>query len=106
MSDDRLHDRYWPRDAPVRWRAFGRNLAKWLVSIASAVAHLALAALYVMEIANGSVGGVQAWLLAIAWTVLAFYLVWNWWLFRWRIALAPLGAALLLSQLGGWPRLG
>jgi hypothetical protein len=104
MSSDPIHERYWPRDAQVRWMALGRNLAKWTVSIASAVAHLALAVIYVAAITSETLRGAAAWLLAVGWTVLAFYLVWNWWFFRWRIALAPVGAALLLWQLGGWPR--
>jgi hypothetical protein len=83
--------------------ALGRNLAKWAASIASAIAHFGLAIVAIAAVSGDAVSGAPAWLLAVAWAALAFYLVWNWWFFRWRIALAPIGFALVLWQLGGWP---
>jgi hypothetical protein len=96
MSADPRHDRYWPRDAPVRWGAIARRLILWPVVLASALAHFALAALYLAFVAAGTTSVIIAWVLAVAWIGLAAFLVWNWWFFRWRIVLAPIGAAVLL----------
>jgi hypothetical protein len=96
MSANPRHDRYWPRDAPVRWSALARRLTLWLVILASALAHFGLAALYVAFIAAGSTSAIVAWVLALAWIGLAGFLVWNWLFFRWRIVLAPIGGAVLL----------
>jgi hypothetical protein len=96
MSADPRHDRYWPRDAPVRWGMLGRRLALWGVVLVSAFAHVVLAGLYVGFVSAATTGALTAWLLAIAWIALAGFLVWNWWFFRWRIVLAPVTAAALL----------
>jgi hypothetical protein len=96
LNTDPRHDRYWPRDAPVRWGLLGRRLLLWGVVLVSGLTHVVLAILYVTVIESGSVSGVGAWILAAAWICLAAFLVWNWWFFRWRIALAPIGAAALL----------
>lgn len=101
MTTDR-HDRYWPRDAPIRWAALVRRLVLWLVAIGSAAAHLALAVLYVSAIEGGTVTGVGAWILALAWIGLAAFAVWSWWFFRWRIVLAPITGAFLLWLLTSW----
>jgi uncharacterized membrane protein len=90
------HDRYWPRDAPVRWGLLVRRLILWAVLIASGLAHLVLAVLYFTAIESAKASGIGAWILAIVWIGLAAFIVWNWWFFRWRIALGPVvGAALL-----------
>jgi hypothetical protein len=96
MSIDPRHDRYWPRDAPLRWGSLARRLLLWGVILVSSLAHLGLAILDITAIESGTASGAGAWILAVAWIGLAGFLVWNWWFFRWRIALAPIGAAALL----------
>ena len=102
MVDTRPHDRYWPRDAPVRWRGPLQRLVLWAVVLASGVAHLVLAAVYVTAVEGRSVGGFGDWILAVAWIGLAAFLVRNWWFFRWRIVLTPIGAAARLWLVGAW----
>ena len=96
MSSDPHHDRYWPRDAPIRWGMLGRRLVLWSVVLASALAHIVLAGLYVGFVSASTTSALTAWMLAIAWIALAGFLVWNWWTFRRRIVLAPATAAVLL----------
>ena len=96
------HDRYWPRDAPIRWGSFAFRLVRWGVVLASGLAHLALAIVCITAIESGTVTGIGAWILAAAWIGLAAFAVWNWWYFRWRIALAPVGVAALLWILTNW----
>jgi hypothetical protein len=96
MSSDPNHDRHWPRDAPIRWGTLGRRFVLWGVVLASALAHIVLAGLYVRFLSATTTGELTAWMLAIAWIALAGFLVWNWWFFRWRIVLAPAAAAVLL----------
>jgi hypothetical protein len=90
------HDRYWPRDAPVRWGLLGRRLLLWGVIIAAGIAQVVLAFLDVAAMKTGTASGVSAWILAASWIGLAAFVVWNWWFFRWRIVLGPIvGAAFL-----------
>jgi hypothetical protein len=96
------HDRYWPRDAPIRWGSLARRLLLWGVVVASGFAHLALAMMCITAIESGTVSGGGAWLLAGAWIGLAAFAVWNWWFFRWRIVLAPIGVAAVLWVLTTW----
>jgi hypothetical protein len=96
VSADPHHDRHWPRDAPVRWGSLGRRLILGGVILVSGLAHVVLAIPYVTAIESGTVSGIGAWILAVAWIGGAAFVVWNWWFFRWRVALAPIGAAALL----------
>ena len=75
----------------------------WGVVVLSSVAELALAVVDAAAIEGGTIVGLAAWLLAISWIGTAAFLVWNWWFFRWRIALAPLSALAALLLLGGRP---
>ena len=70
--------------------------------LASGLAHLALAVVCITAIESGIVEGIGAWILAGAWIGLAAFAVWNWWFFRWRIVLAPVGVAALLWILTNW----
>jgi hypothetical protein len=107
VSARQPHDRYWPRDAPVRWRWLARRLLLWGVALLSAVAQLALAVVDISVIENGTVSGISAWILSASWIGLAVFVVWNWWFFRWRIVLGPIGGAAilwLLTTTSTWPR--
>ena len=98
----RPHDRYWPRDAPVRWRWLGSRLLLWGVVLISGLATVVLAILDVTAIESGTVSGGGAWTLALSWIGVAGFVVWNWWFFRWRIALGPIAGAALLWVLTSW----
>jgi hypothetical protein len=56
----------------------------------------------VAAIESGTVRDIGAWIVAASWVALAGFVVWNWWFFRWRIALAPIAAAAILWIVTSW----
>ena len=91
MSGDQRHDRYWPRDGPVRWDRLAARLAYQVVAVVAGAAHVAVGVVLVATVGERPVD----WLLALAWVGLALFGVWSWWFHRWRVVVAPVAIAVL-----------
>jgi hypothetical protein len=105
VNSDR--DRYWPRDAPIRWGALFGGAMKQATLIVAVVVHLALGVVLVADLGLGmgpaAHGGAFDWLLALAYAGLTVVVVRSWLFFSWWVIAGPVATIGLLAWDGRAP---
>jgi hypothetical protein len=101
-------DRYWPRDAPIRWGALFGGALKQATLIVAVIVHLVLGVVLVADLAfgvgpAGRGGEAGDWLLALVYAALTVVVVRSWLFFSWWVVAGPVVVIALLIWAGRAP---
>jgi len=95
-------DRYWPRDAPIRWGALFGGAMKQATLIVALVVHVVLGLVLIADLGlglgpPGRYGTGADWLIALAYGALSVVTIRGFLLFRWTVLAGPVGTLALLA---------